>query len=225
MEELRFAYMVNPRRPIRGIQDLPAIKTSRILQLAKEEVLTCMKCGPVYRHFGTEGNQRVTGENIDRLHNEKFYSEAEWKAMQNGEEITTNVEPEGVGNPNVAPSEPEKPVNPEPVEPEKVDDEPKTAEDTVKVEEPVETAPVEETPVEVSNESAQNVEEVAEANIDVEPSTSVEDANDSDSVADEINSDSEEEVDGDSEEDQNVSINPSTVVYSGNGKKKNKHRN
>lgn len=75
--ESRFTYSINPRRIFR--LDGATYRTPTTLKLTKEEVLEAIKTGPVYRRFTNEGfNKRVTGLNLDRLHNERYISEQEW---------------------------------------------------------------------------------------------------------------------------------------------------
>lgn len=93
MEETRFLYSVYPQRPIKGI--LPnnrPINGPRSLSLTKEEVLTCLKFGTVYRRFANEGkNERVTMSNIDRLHNERFIMEKDYVVDSLGKDSGTVV--------------------------------------------------------------------------------------------------------------------------------------
>jgi len=94
MEETRFLYSVYPQRPIKGI--LPnnrPINGPRSLSLTKEEVLTCLKFGTVYRRFANEGkNERVTMSNIDRLHNERFIMEKDYIVDSLGKDSGTVVD-------------------------------------------------------------------------------------------------------------------------------------
>lgn len=78
MEEKKFLYSVNPRRVIKNVADIPAIRTSKSLFLDKEEVLKCIKCGTVYRRFSADDIVKVTPATLDRLHREEFMSEKEY---------------------------------------------------------------------------------------------------------------------------------------------------
>lgn len=154
MEETRFLYSVYPQRPIKGL--LPnnrPINGPRSLSLTKEEVLICLKSGSVYRRFANENrNERVDLTNIDRLHNERFIMEKDYKVDSLGKDSGTVVD-----------TAPEK--TPEKAE-EKVVEEPVKVEDT-----PVSEA-VEEKKEEVVEESAPVEDEKAE---DVDSTSAVED--------------------------------------------------
>lgn len=79
---VRYLYSVHPKKAIKNVSGIPVIRTSKSLNLTKEDVLECLKCGTVYRRFGNESiNERVTIANIDRLHNAKFMTEKEYKAF------------------------------------------------------------------------------------------------------------------------------------------------
>lgn len=83
MSEKAFLYGVNPRRPIKNLNDeVPIIRTNTSLFLTKEEVQKCLPFASVWRRFNTSTLERVTADNIDRLHNEKFYTEEEWKIAE-----------------------------------------------------------------------------------------------------------------------------------------------
>ena len=80
--EVRFLYSVNPKKPIKTIKTIPVLRAPKSLQLTKEEVRECLKYGSVYRRFANEGrNERVTINNVDRLHNAKFMTEDEYAAF------------------------------------------------------------------------------------------------------------------------------------------------
>lgn len=201
MEEIRFTYVVNPRRPIRGIQDLPAIKGSRTIKLTKEEVLTCMACGPVYRRFANESIQeRVTAANLDRLHNEKFISEREFNGGSKIPVVKSSDKLEA-----------------EPTVEEKVDQKP-APEVTEEVKEEV----VEETTVENNTENIEVKDEVESVET-VEETTEKEEVS-SEEVVEADSSEEENEVDNDEQEEakDNQQI---TVDYNSNKGKKKKHRN
>ena len=151
--EQTYLYEVRPHRIITGIHGVPYIRSPRSVYLTKEEVLICLQNGSVYRRFANlDKLERVTVTNVDRLHNENFIPEEEWKT-----ECLKKAE---------APVE-EAPVIDEPTKQEEVVEEapaveePEVAEEDSKVDE---TAPVEvaEEPAEV--EEAE--EEVAEEESD-----------------------------------------------------------
>jgi len=209
MSESRFTYIVNPRRPIRGISDMPVIKSSKTLKLTKEEVLIAMKCGPVYRKFANEGIQeRVDGANIDRLHNEKFISEREYSgtSIPVVKNNTVNADNTAVETPQM-----------ESIEDTVENEAPENTASELAVEESEEEPAVEnEVTGEVSSIEAQNVEEDTDENDTEEVETSEEVEEDSDSVAtDNVNSE-EKETNGNN---QHI-----VADYNGNRKKK-KHRN
>ena len=79
--ETTYLYSVNPKKIIKDLPTLP-IRSPRSLYLTKEQVLICLKSGTVYRRFAAENrNERVTILNVDRLHNDKFMTEEEYKAF------------------------------------------------------------------------------------------------------------------------------------------------
>ena len=79
--ETTYLYSVNPKKIIKDLPTLP-IRSPRSLYLTKEQVLICLKSGTVYRRFATENrNERVTILNLDRLHNDKFMTEEEYKTF------------------------------------------------------------------------------------------------------------------------------------------------
>jgi hypothetical protein len=80
--DTRFLYSVNPKKPIRTIKGVPVLRTPKSLQLTKEDVRECLKYGSVYRRFANESRiERVTINNVDRLHNAKFMTEKEYEAF------------------------------------------------------------------------------------------------------------------------------------------------
>ena len=205
MEEKRFTYVVNPRRPIKGILDMPPIKCSMTLKLTKEEALLAMKSGPVYRKFANEGIQeRVTATNIDRLHAEKFMTEREFSGSSIPV-INSNVKEVARENAN------ETPVNiPVP---------------EIKEVETVEIEPDPEPVVEqVQSIQTQSVEEKSDETVDTDDvSTSEEISEELSDPAVEDDSDDQEDLEDDNNQhEQNGSS--ITVDYNGNRKKK-KHRN
>ena len=72
-KEIRFLYSVNPKKIIKNLDGVGAIRIPKSLYLTKEQVKECLKYGSVYRRFANENrNVRVTVTNIDLLHQEKF---------------------------------------------------------------------------------------------------------------------------------------------------------
>ena len=84
MDEVRFLYSVNPKKPIKGIlENGRPINSSKSLSLTIDQVRACMACGSVYRWFANEDKlERVTSLNIERLHNEKLMTEEEFEAFK-----------------------------------------------------------------------------------------------------------------------------------------------
>ena len=81
--EPMFMYTVHPKRVITGLTSGTVLRAARSLKLTKNDVLNCLKKASVYRRF--EGPDapvvRVTVDCVDRLHNEKFYTEEEWEKL------------------------------------------------------------------------------------------------------------------------------------------------
>lgn len=71
----RFLYEIHPHRPIKNLIPGRSIIKPCSMKLTKEEVLTCMKSGPVFRAFPGKDLIRVTGSNLDQLHTDKFVGE------------------------------------------------------------------------------------------------------------------------------------------------------
>ena len=78
-----FLYTVNPRRMINGLSgSTKIVRTPKSLYLSKEDVYLCLKNASVYRRFANEGiNEKVTVDNVDRVHREKYIPESEWAAF------------------------------------------------------------------------------------------------------------------------------------------------
>ena len=88
--ETRFLYSVFPKMLIRNLPGVSAFRTQKSLSLTKDEVKYCLKFGTVYRRFVNESkNERVTLENIDRLHNDRYMTEVEYEAFKK-ENIDSN---------------------------------------------------------------------------------------------------------------------------------------
>ena len=78
-----FLYTVKPRKTIVGLSgSAKVVRTNKSLYLTKEDVLICLKNASVYRRFANEGiNERVTIDNVDRVHRENYIAEADWAAF------------------------------------------------------------------------------------------------------------------------------------------------
>mgnify|MGYP007070223964 CR=1 FL=1 len=85
--EQTYLYSVRPRKPIKDLEGISFIRTPRTLQLTKDDVIKCLNnAASIYRYFANEGKQiRVTIDTVDRLHNEKFMEEDDYKAFLAGE--------------------------------------------------------------------------------------------------------------------------------------------
>ena len=70
--ESRFRYQVTPYSPIKDLIPGQSIRRPFTSDLSKEEVLLCMKHGPVCRLFPGKLPIKVTGSNIDSLHKKAF---------------------------------------------------------------------------------------------------------------------------------------------------------
>lgn len=75
----KYLYSINPRKII-NLEGVGPIRVAKSLFLDKKDVEYCLKYGTVYRRFGAENrNERVNITNLDRLHNEKYMTEEEYK--------------------------------------------------------------------------------------------------------------------------------------------------
>ena len=89
-----FLYTVYPRTILRNVPYIGFIMKPGSFKLTKEAVLVCLKGAAVYRKFSADHAERVTILNLDRLHNETFITEEEWKSnvsnITMGEELINN---------------------------------------------------------------------------------------------------------------------------------------
>ena len=83
-ENNMFLYTVKPRKTIIGLSgSTKVIRTNKSLYLTKEDVYLCLKSATVYRRFANEGfNERVTIDDVDRVHREFYISPEDWKKFQ-----------------------------------------------------------------------------------------------------------------------------------------------
>lgn len=90
-ENNMFLYTVKPRKTIIGLSgSTKVIRTNKSLYLTKEDVYLCLKSATVYRRFANEGfNERVTIDDVDRVHREFYISPEDWKKFQ-AEEKSAN---------------------------------------------------------------------------------------------------------------------------------------
>ena len=78
-----FLYSVCPKKVIKELPTTIPIRSPKSLYLTKEQVKICLKYGSVYRRFANEQrNERVNIMNVDRLHNEKFMTEEQYKEYE-----------------------------------------------------------------------------------------------------------------------------------------------
>jgi len=137
----KFLYMVSPRIPIRELN----IRRETNIELDQEQVVMCLKHGPVYRKFLNQGKDvQVTLDNLDRLHNAVYMEEKEYL-----EKKSTAVEEVSVEEPE-AETPVEAPVEEVPEEHTEVEAE----------------AVTEETPATVEPEVEGSEEEVAEETVE-----------------------------------------------------------
>ena len=87
-------YTVYPRTILRNVPNIGFIMKPGSFKLTKEAVLVCLKGATVYRKFSADHAEKVTILNLDRLHNETFITEEEWKSnvsnITMGEELINN---------------------------------------------------------------------------------------------------------------------------------------
>lgn len=68
MNDKRFMYEIRPLKPIKDLIPGKLLSRPCSMQLTKDEVLLCMKYGPVYRKIDGRTPVKVTGDNLDELH-------------------------------------------------------------------------------------------------------------------------------------------------------------
>ena len=79
MEAKSYLYSVHPKRIIKGLESVDAIRAPKSLYLTLEDVKKCIRLGTVYRRFSSSDIARVNTANVERLHNEKHMNEDEYK--------------------------------------------------------------------------------------------------------------------------------------------------
>lgn len=180
MEE-KYSYEVHPRIPIKDVIPGKGIFRPTILDLTKDEVVKCLKCGPVFRNFARGNQVQVTLYNIDELHVAHYVATSKTKVTDPSKktDVAGIIVPKKEFIPHIiAPAKTEEPVK-EKVE--EVTDE--VAEESV--EKPIEEEKVEEAVVEAPVEEAVEESEASEEEKTEEVT---------DEVADESVEESEEEV-------------------------------
>lgn len=79
MDQIKYLYSINPKKPIRTLPELGLLRSRKTLELSKEQVLEILKYASVYRRFDSNTIERVSVSNLDRLHNDKFMTEDQYK--------------------------------------------------------------------------------------------------------------------------------------------------
>ena len=94
MEDIKYAYQIHPKKPIRALPEFGLIRTKRTLMLTKEQVKKVLPFASVYRRFNHDTVERVTIYNLDRLHNERLMTEEEYNIFTTHN--TVFVKPEDI---------------------------------------------------------------------------------------------------------------------------------
>lgn len=206
--KIRFLYSVYPKKPIKGL--LPngrSVNGPKSLQLTKEEAISCMKFGTVYRRYADNRNERVTTINIDRLHNDTFITEEEWKKKENVKETFQQVE-----EVKETVAEKEKPVEP-------VKEEVKSEPVVESVEESKTEEITEDTEEVTENENMDNSEEGLTEDVE----EVVEEENETDSRGTVVNTEAEVSTDESPEEDDTKTTLNDFYTKGYSNKKKKRH--
>ena len=66
--EIRYAYQVNPKKPIRSLPEFGLLRTNKTLMMTKEQVKKALAGATVYRRFNHDTVEKVSLYNLDRLH-------------------------------------------------------------------------------------------------------------------------------------------------------------
>lgn len=216
--ESRFRYQVTPYSPIKDLIPGQSLRRAFTSDLTKDEVLLCMKHGPVCRLFPGKLPIKVTGSNIDSLHKKDFESDFVDVASKD----TVNTEKIEIEHPDV--SEEPKTEVPTTQNPDENNVNNKNNENSI----PENTNVVDEQ--KVVDEEPQVVEEQIEESTPVEDLTEAHEDSSVDVAKEsqEIAAEAEEDEDGEtlSVEEEGEESNPSTPVsannYQQNGSKKKK---
>lgn len=179
--EDKYSYEVHPRIPIKNVIPGKGIFRPTVLDLTKDEVVKCLKCGPVFRNFARGNQVQVTLYNIDELHVAHYVAPSKTKAIDPSKktDVAGIIVPKKEFVPHII--APAKKEESEATDEEKVDEKvtDEAVEESVveeeKVEEPVVEAPVEEA-VEVVEEPEASEEEKVEEVTDEEVEESVEES-------------------------------------------------
>lgn len=230
--ESRYRYQVTPYSPIKDLIPGQSLRRPFTSDLTKDEVLLCMKHGPVSRLFPGKLPIKVTGSNIDNLHKKDFEGDfvdvasidtendkkVEIEQPKVTEESKTEVPTEvnsaenSVEETNVVTNDEE--VSEEPVEVESVVEEPQVVEETIE----------ESTPAEEVKPEAQ-IDDTAEAQESQEPSEDVEEVEtEEDEEGETLSVDDEEDSDEEEESgEQSTPVSANNYNQQNRNKKKKRH--
>lgn len=182
--EDKYSYEVHPRIPIKNVIPGKGIFRPTVLDLTKDEVVKCLKCGPVFRNFARGNQVQVTLYNIDELHVAHYVAPSK-KVIDPSKKTNVSgiIVPKKEFVPHIiAPAKKEEPVKEQveeaPIVEEPIEDVHETYDIQLaeeKVEEAVPEAPVEEA-VEVVEEPEASEEEKVEEVTDEEVEESVEES-------------------------------------------------
>ena len=161
--ESRFRYQVTPYSPIKDLIPGQSLRRPFTSDLTKEEVLLCMKHGPVSRLFPGKLPIKVTGSNLDSLHRKQF----EGDFIDITSKYTGEAKKAVIEHPEVA-SEPKT----------EVPTEEKSVENTESTESVVEEPEVKEERIEESTPAADDEQEALEETGSVEAEESHEESED-----------------------------------------------
>ena len=184
MEE-KYSYEVHPRIPIKDVIPGKGIFRPTILDLTKDEVVKCLKCGPVFRNFARGNQVQVTLYNIDELHVAHYVATSKTKVIDPSKktDVAGIIVPKKEFIPHII--APAKKEESEATDEEKVDEKVTDEVAEESVEKPIEEEKVEEAVVEAPVEEAAEESEASEEEKTEEVT---------DEVADESVEESEEEV-------------------------------
>ena len=206
MEDIKYAYQIHPKKPIRALPEFGLIRTKRTLMLTKEQVLKVLPFASVYRRFNHDTVIRTTVSNLDRLHNASLMSEEEYKIFTTHNTVFVQPEDVLVEEPKVEAEVVEIPQEPsEVVEDDSQSIPAETEENIVFATEEVQEDTISGT---ITEESTESEESDAETQID-------------EAVEETVVVESDEEVEDNSEEEkEEVEKTSSKTSVNYNGKKK-----
>lgn len=210
--ESRFRYQVTPYSPIKDLIPGQSLRRPFTSDLTKDEVLLCMKHGPVARLFPGKLPIKVTGSNLNNLHKKDFESDfVDVTSKYTEDAKKVEIEQPGVAEEpkTEVPTEQNLSENTESKEfkTENVKSEESVAEEPNVVEEQLsDSTPSEDTSAQLDDSSVEGVAEGSEEDTDVE----------------------EDDTEVDDEEGETLSVEdadstPVGVNYQQNKKKKKRH--